>query len=96
MPPPQQQEEEARHAERVHQERERAEQNGHTLWSQLRPIVKAHPETLFMLTHFSLRHSDREVVAFFAQERQEHGLNNVMVWAHAESLLPELHQAHSK
>ncbi|MFI6288904.1 MBL fold metallo-hydrolase [Streptomyces sp. NPDC051018] len=69
-------------------ELDRAERVGHTVWSLLRPFVEAHPETLFVLTHFSLRHSDREVVDFFARE----GLPNVMVWAHPESRLPEQHQ----
>ncbi|WP_432968495.1 MBL fold metallo-hydrolase [Dactylosporangium sp. CA-233914] len=67
---------------------ERAERVGHTVWSRLRPIVEAHPETLFVLTHFSLRHRDRDVLAFF--ERQPAG--NVVVWAHPDSHLPEQHQ----
>ncbi|MFF0445531.1 hypothetical protein ACFYT4_03755 [Streptomyces sp. NPDC004609] len=36
----------------------------------------------------SLRHSDREVLGFFARE----GLPNVLVRAHPESRLPEQHQ----
>lgn len=67
---------------------ERAEQVGHTVWSRLRPVVTAHPETRFVLTHFSLRHSDADVIAFFDKEN----LPNVTVWAHPESLLPEQHQ----
>lgn len=43
----------------------RAQQVGHTVWSELRPVVEAHPENLFVLTHFSLRHSDREIIEFF-------------------------------
>ncbi|GAA2323100.1 hypothetical protein GCM10010149_90390 [Nonomuraea roseoviolacea subsp. roseoviolacea] len=69
-------------------ELDRARRVGHTVWSELRPFVLAHPGTLFVLTHFSLRHSDREVLAFFEQEN----LPNVLVWAHAESYLPEQHQ----
>ena len=67
---------------------ERAERVGHTLWSRLRPVVEAHPDTLFVLTHFSLRHSDAEVIAFFDKAN----LPNVVVWAHPESMLPEQHQ----
>ena len=78
------------------QERERAERVGHTEWSQLRPILLAHPSTTFVLIHFSLRHSDREVVEFFERAALEHadagGLANVVVWAHPESHLPEQHQ----
>ncbi|HEX4812372.1 MAG TPA: MBL fold metallo-hydrolase [Nonomuraea sp.] len=69
-------------------ELDRARRVGHTVWSQLKPYVEAHPDTVFVLTHFSLRHSDREVLAFFERE----GLANVLVWAHSESLLPEQHQ----
>jgi ribonuclease Z len=78
-------------------EAERAERVGHTVWSRLRPLVADHPETLFVLTHFSLRHSDREVVEFFAREceaggREGERLRNVVVWAHPESAMPEQHQ----
>ncbi|MFF5264310.1 MBL fold metallo-hydrolase [Actinomadura viridis] len=76
-------------------ERERAERVGHTVWSRLRPVVEAHPGTLFVLTHFSLRHSDREVLAFFRREREKAGagrLDNVVPWVHPQSRLPEQHQ----
>lgn len=70
-------------------ELERAERAGHTVWSRLRPVVEAHPGTLFVLTHFSLRHSDLDVVEFFRTA----GLPNVLPWAHPASLMPEQHQA---
>ncbi|WP_214321727.1 MBL fold metallo-hydrolase [Nonomuraea sediminis] len=69
-------------------ELDRADRVGHTVWSRLRPVVEAHPETLFVLTHFSLRHSDREIVDFFRQT----ALDNVVLWAHEQSHLPEQHQ----
>ena len=71
-------------------ERERATRTGHTVWSDLRPIVRAHPENTFVLIHFSLRHSDKEVVEFF--RAPENLAQNVVVWAHPESVLPEQHQ----
>jgi ribonuclease Z len=74
-------------------ERDRADRVGHTAWSVLRPVVVAHPHTLFVLTHFSLRHTDREVVAFFEGERATLPAGNVVVWAHADSHLPEQHQS---
>jgi ribonuclease Z len=77
-------------------ERERAERVGHTVWSRLRPVIVDHPETTFVLIHFSLRHSDREVVEFFAQELAAADgamLQNIVVWAHREGLLPEQHQS---
>ncbi|MEV0309241.1 MBL fold metallo-hydrolase [Nonomuraea fuscirosea] len=70
-------------------ELDRARRVGHTVWSELKPYVVAHPDTLFVLTHFSLRHSDQEVLDFF--ERQD-DVANVLVWAHADSHLPEQHQ----
>ncbi|MEV5571743.1 hypothetical protein AB0L06_16960 [Spirillospora sp. NPDC052269] len=76
-------------------QRERADRVGHTLWSQLRPVVEAHPRTLFVLTHFSLRHSDADVLAFFQRQSAEEGteaLRNVLPWAHPASHLPEQHQ----
>ena len=69
-------------------ELERADRVGHTVWSRLRPIVAAHPQTVFILTHFSLRHSDREVLSFFQRERPA----NVVLWAHPAGHLPEQHQ----
>jgi ribonuclease Z len=74
----------------------RADRVGHTVWSRLRPVVSAHPETLFVLTHFSLRHSDREILEFFRQERESaggDGAGNVLLWVHPDSRLPEQHQS---
>lgn len=73
---------------------ERADRVGHTVWSRLRPVVEAHPRTLFVLTHFSLRHSDAEVLAFFQDEWARRGAapDNVLLWVHPESRLPEQHQ----
>ncbi|MEV4173105.1 MBL fold metallo-hydrolase [Nonomuraea sp. NPDC049709] len=76
-------------------EAERANRVGHTVWSRLRPLVEAHPQTLFVLVHFSLRHSDREILAFFRREREEAKdgrLDNVLLWVHPASRLPEQHQ----
>jgi len=76
-------------------ERERADRVGHTVWSQLRPVIVDHPETTFVLIHFSLRHSDRQVVDFFDRElvaAKGAQLRNIVVWAHREGLLPEQHQ----
>jgi ribonuclease Z len=74
-------------------ERERADRVGHTLWSQLRPHVLGNPQTTFVLTHFSLRHSDREVIEFFERELEASGqLGNLVLWASRTGLLPEQHQ----
>jgi len=70
-------------------ELDRAARDGHTVWSRLKPFVEAHPETLFILTHFSLRHSDREVADFFGAAGMP---GNVLAWAHPDGHLPEHHQ----
>ncbi|NUU23920.1 MAG: hypothetical protein HOV68_20820 [Streptomycetaceae bacterium] len=77
---------------------DRADRVGHTLWSRLRPVVQARPDTTFVLTHFSLRHSDRDVLDFFRRESERlhaeggRGLDNVVLWAHPDSRMPEQHQ----
>ncbi|MFI0450482.1 MBL fold metallo-hydrolase [Actinomadura sp. 6N118] len=73
-------------------ELERANRVGHTVWSRLKPIVEAHPETQFVLTHFSLRHSDQEILSFFQHERESAELDHVLLWVHPDSHLPEQHQ----
>jgi ribonuclease Z len=72
-------------------EMDRANRVGHTVWSRLKPVVTAHPETLFVLIHFSLRYSDREVLAFFQREWEE-VKDNVLLWVHPDGHLPEQHQ----
>lgn len=71
-------------------EKERAAKTGHTVWSELRPIVQAHPAITFVLIHFSLRHSDKEVIEFF--RAPENACENIVLWAHPESVMPEQHQ----
>ncbi|NUP48019.1 MAG: MBL fold metallo-hydrolase [Catenulispora sp.] len=74
---------------------ERANRVGHTVWSRVQPVIEAHPQTLFVLTHFSLRHSDPEILAFFRRQRQQAGtplLANVLPWVHPAGHLPEQHQ----
>ncbi|MEV4254531.1 MBL fold metallo-hydrolase [Spirillospora sp. NPDC049652] len=72
---------------------ERADRVGHTVWSQLRPVVEAHPRNLFVLTHFSLRHSDAEILAFFQREWADaESPANILPWVHPASHLPEQHQ----
>ncbi|URM98180.1 MBL fold metallo-hydrolase [Actinomadura madurae] len=76
-------------------ESDRADRIGHTVWSRLRPVIEAHPQTLFVLTHFSLRYSDRQILAFFHREWEEAKggrPGNVLLWVHPESHLPEQHQ----
>ncbi|KAH7099535.1 beta-lactamase-like protein [Auriculariales sp. MPI-PUGE-AT-0066] len=58
--------------------RENAERTKHTLWSDLVPIIKAHPETTFILTHFSHQYTEQGIISFFK------GLDdpppNIVIW----------------
>lgn len=53
--------------------RDKAMRSKHTLWSDLKPVVVAHPDVRFILIHFSMRYSKEELVEFFKDE----GLQNV-------------------
>jgi ribonuclease Z len=68
---------------------ENADYRLHTHWEQLRPHVLAHPGTTFVLTHFSLRYSDAEVIAFFEAEREKYGFENVLVWCSVEPAMKQ-------
>jgi ribonuclease Z len=46
----------------------RAEATKHMHWSKLKPIVEAHPATLFVLIHFSLRYKSLDLQRFFRDE----------------------------
>ncbi|BCB89530.1 hypothetical protein [Phytohabitans suffuscus] len=47
-------------------------------------MIRAHPQTVFVLTHFSLRDTDRDIVAFFDKELDREQLDNVVVRADRE------------
>ncbi|WP_432827656.1 MBL fold metallo-hydrolase [Dactylosporangium sp. CA-092794] len=72
-------------------ELDRAARIGHTVWSQLRPVIEANPATLFVLIHFSLRHPDTEIVDFFTRELAQGGPPNIVLWAGPDGLLPQQH-----
>ncbi|KAL2164300.1 hypothetical protein VTH06DRAFT_3516 [Thermothelomyces fergusii] len=57
--------------------RDQAARTRHTIWADLEPVVRRHPDTVFVLTHFSLRYSDEDVRAFF---RRRDVPENVVVW----------------
>ncbi|KAH8168415.1 3'-tRNA processing endoribonuclease [Sarocladium implicatum] len=62
--------------------RAQAEKTKHTIWGDLEPVVRRWPETTFVLTHFSLRYSERDVVEFF--DELEDCPKNIVVWADPE------------
>lgn len=56
-----------------------ADRTKHTAWCDLVHVVRRWPQTTFVLTHFSLRYSDADVVAFFTDMADCPG--NIVVWA---------------
>lgn len=56
----------------------RAAHSQHMCWSQLRPIVSAHPHTTFCLIHFSRKYKDADVAAVFDSEEGGHPENVVL------------------
>jgi len=44
---------------------QQAVQSDHSHWSQLEPYVQSHPNTTFILIHFSLRYKSDEIEKFF-------------------------------
>lgn len=55
---------------------ETAQNTKHTLWSELREVIQHHPNTDFVLTHFSWRYKDDEVKTFFHNQK----LPNLIPW----------------
>lgn len=60
---------------------DQAEKTKHCHWTTLRPIIEAHPETIFVLFHFSLRYKPEQIVEFFHPEGPNF-LPNVHPWTH--------------
>ncbi len=71
---------------------EYAAERGHSHWNNLKSIIQANPNTIFVLIHFSLRYSDTEIVSFFEEELEKNNILNVKIWASKSSLLPAQHQ----
>lgn len=58
--------------EKVRQSHARAEETQHMHWDNLRPIVQSHPDTLFLLIHFSLKYSALFLRRFFRDYTNVH------------------------
>ncbi|TPX18477.1 uncharacterized protein E0L32_011590 [Thyridium curvatum] len=68
----------------LHEEhRAQAARTKHTLWADLEPVVRKFPRTTFVLTHFSLRYSDRVVANFFRDMADPPA--NIVIWADGEA-----------
>ncbi|KAK4169432.1 ribonuclease Z-like protein [Cladorrhinum sp. PSN259] len=62
--------------------RGQAEKTKHTIWGDLEKVVRKWPESIFVLTHFSMRYTNEEVARFFKEMEDPPG--NVVVWADGE------------
>jgi hypothetical protein len=49
----------------------------HICWTDLKPVIVAHPDVTFVLIHWSCRYTERQIEDFFATE--EH-FSNIVLW----------------
>lgn len=56
-----------------------AKKKNHIHWDHLKPFIVDHPDTKFILTHFSKKYTWPEVKAFFDKEQP---IKNITVWLH--------------
>jgi ribonuclease Z len=54
-----------------------ARDKAHMHWSNLYPVVKAHPKNTFILVHFSFRYTNDQIQKFFSKKKD---LDNVVIW----------------
>lgn len=52
----------------------------HVHWNHLIPYVKEHPETTFVLYHFSARYREHQITEFFENIEKKEKINNIYVW----------------
>lgn len=57
---------------------ENANKTQHIHWDQLKPYVKEHPNTIWILIHFSLRYKDSDIAEFFKDKHEEYP--NLKLW----------------
>lgn len=57
-----------------------AEKKKHIHWLQLKPFIETNPDTLFVLTHFSMRYKDQEIKDFFDKIKANIGITNIHIW----------------
>lgn len=52
----------------------------HIHWNFLKPFVKENPQCLFVLIHFSLRWSEKQLEEYFREEVNKEGISNLGLW----------------
>ncbi|KAK7218282.1 hypothetical protein V2G26_006285 [Clonostachys chloroleuca] len=67
----------------LEEHREQAIKTKHTYWPDLEKVIRKWPKTTFVLTHFSLRYSEKTITAFFADLPD--CPENIVVWADEEA-----------
>ncbi|KAL6852582.1 hypothetical protein ACO1O0_007128 [Amphichorda felina] len=63
--------------------KQQADKTKHTAWCDLEKVVRRWPQTTFVLTHFSMRYSEREITAFFRD--MPDCPPNIVVWSDPET-----------
>jgi ribonuclease Z len=58
---------------------ERSKVTKHMHWRSLRPHVEAHPNTLFVLIHFSLKHKSLELRTFFRENSKHNNVHPMLI-----------------
>ena len=71
------------------EEHDLGKERAHIHWEDLRPYVLAHPEVVFVLSHFSLRYEGEEIHRFFEREQETYGFENVKLWVSRAPVLEE-------
>lgn len=57
-----------------------ASQKKHIHWLELKPYILKNPNSLFILTHFSMRYKDREIREFFDEIQKKESIANIHPW----------------
>lgn len=72
----------------------RAAETKHMHWEQLREVIEQHPNTMFLLTHFSLKYSSLRLRRFFCEIQTEQGMRNVHPMLIQAEVTSEWNKAH--
>lgn len=58
----------------------RVKEKGHIHWKHLKPVVKRYKKTTFILIHFSLKYTDKEIKTFFDGVKNHDEIENIIPW----------------
>ena len=63
---------------------DRAKETKHIHWKQLRPFIEENPNTLFLLTHFSLKYKSLELRTFFRKNSKYKNIHPMLIESEIE------------